>query len=242
MARIRTIKPSFFKSDDVSALPLRARLTWIGLWTQCDDQGRTKDHLKLIKADIWPLDQVSLADIEEDLTTLARLGRIVRYEVGGERYLAVTNWSRHQKINRPTVSTIPSPPAGLAPAEQCVSEPRETSSYPQVSPHGAFTEGSLGEGKGREGKGRERASTREPEPPPPNPSSQEPLPRCEKHLANPDPPPCGGCAEARKTHSRWQATRSARIADAPKCRIHRGQLAHNCAGCRSDALVERSSA
>jgi hypothetical protein len=35
----------------------RARLTWIGLWTQCDDQGRTKDHVKLIKADVWPPDQ-----------------------------------------------------------------------------------------------------------------------------------------------------------------------------------------
>lgn len=49
MARIRTIKPSFFRSEDVAALPLRARLLWIGLWTQCDDQGRTKDNKQLIK-------------------------------------------------------------------------------------------------------------------------------------------------------------------------------------------------
>lgn len=40
MAKIRSIKPDFFTSEDVSALPLRARLTWIGLWTHCDDHGR----------------------------------------------------------------------------------------------------------------------------------------------------------------------------------------------------------
>ena len=112
MARIRSIKPSFFRSDDVAALPLRARLTWIGLWTQCDDQGRTKDHARLIKADIWPLDNVSLADIEEDLETLSVHGRIVRYEVDGQRYLEIANWRAHQAIQKPTPSRIPAPPNG----------------------------------------------------------------------------------------------------------------------------------
>lgn len=145
MARIRSIKPSFFQSDDVSALPLRARLTWIGLWTHCDDAGRAKDHLRLIKAAIWPLDNVSLADIEEDLSTLARHGRIVRYEVDGQRFLAVTNWS-HQRIDKPTPSRLPGPHS-----------PNGT---------GSLQEDSRGEGRGREGKGGDaRASAREPPPP-----------------------------------------------------------------------------
>lgn len=111
MARIRSIKPGFFTSEDVSVLPLRARLTWIGLWTHCDDQGRAKDNTKLIKAAIWPLDAVSLADIEEDLATLADHGRIVRYQVDGKRYLATTNFGDHQKPNKPTPSRLPAPPA-----------------------------------------------------------------------------------------------------------------------------------
>lgn len=65
---------------------------------------------------------------------------------------------------------------------------------------------------------------------------QEPPPRCEKHLDNPDPPPCGPCAEARKTLARWQVARAARVAKAPKCRVHRGQLAHNCGLCRAEEL------
>lgn len=225
MARIRTIKPSFFQSDDVSALPLRARLTWIGLWTHCDDQGRTKDHARLIKAAIWPLDNVSLADIEDDLVTLSGHGRIVRYEVAGQRYLAIVNWHDHQKINRPSASNIPGP-----------SSPQAAPTYPHVSTHGTLTEDSRGEGKGKEGKGREGTQAREAEPPAADPTSQEPPPRCEKHLDNPDPPPCGACAEARKTLARWQVARAARVANAPKCRIHRGQLAHNCGLCRAEEL------
>lgn len=67
-------------------------------------------------------------------------------------------------------------------------------------------------------------------------STEEPPPRCPSHLDNPDPPPCGACAEARKTLARWKVARAARIANAPKCRIHRGQLAHNCALCRAEEL------
>jgi hypothetical protein len=254
MARIRTIKPTFFKSDDVSVLPMRARLTWIGLWTQCDDQGRTKDHAKLIKADVWPLDSVSLVDIEEDLATLAAHGRIVRYEANGERYLAVTNWSRHQKINRPTESIIPPPPStpdnratglgtgtaptGLAPAEQCDSEPRGTGSYPQVSSHGGLSEPSRQEGKGKEGKGRERVREAPPSTPDPSVPTPEPPLQCPKHLNQTKPPPCGPCADARKTHARWAAERRARLAAAPMCPDHQGEPAHNCGRCRADRLAD----
>ena len=214
MPRIRSIKPSFFQSDDVSALPLRARLTWIGLWTHCDDAGRTKDHTRLIKAAIWPLDNVSLADIEEDLETLADHGRIVRYEVGGQRYLEITNWSVHQAINRPTPSRIPAPP---------------------MNGHAPLTEPSFGEGKGREGRGGDaRASDG---PPSPDDPDSEPPNRCPKHTQTRNPPNCGACADARKTRNRWEAARAKRIASLPKCPIHKGDnLADNCGICRSEEL------
>lgn len=41
---------------------------------------------------------------------------------------------------------------------------------------------------------------------------QAPPPRCQKHLDNPDPPPCGPCADARRTRDAWdreQATAAA---------------------------------
>lgn len=221
MARIRTIKPSFFQSDDVSALPLRARLTWIGLWTHCDDAGRTKDHARLIKAAIWPLDNVSLSDIEEDLETLADQGRIVRYEVDGQRYLEITNWRAHQAIQKPTPSRIPAPSnvsrngAGHLPEES-----------------DSTTSGKGREGRGREGKGNAREA--EPDLPAAEPATPEPPSKCpdHKHLTN--PPNCGACADARRAHDTWETERNRRYAAAPKCRIHRGQLAVTCSGCAAD--------
>lgn len=226
MARIRTIKPSFFESEDVAVLPFRARLLWIGLWTHCDDQGRTKDNTKLIKARIWPLDQVSLRDIEEDLQILADHGRITRYQAGGQAYLAITNWGEHQNINRPTASKIPPPPNALT----------ENS----VSPHVTVTEGSLGEGKGKEGKGRDAREGMSPQPPAPSVAGPRPLPRCSTHINDPDPPACGKCKDARKLAEAWDADRRAAARDAPQCRTHRGQPAHNCAGCRADQLAGAS--
>jgi hypothetical protein len=216
MARIRSIKPSFFRSEDVSALPLRARLTWIGLWTQCDDAGRAKDNARLIKADIWPLDSVTLRDIEEDLETLAGHGRIVRYEVDGRRYLEIVNWGDHQAIQKPTPSTLPSP-----------SEGRIHSGTPPVALPDAA--GMPTAWKGREGSGEEGTrATAEPSP--------EPPPRCPKHLDDPAPPPCGPCGDARRAHERWERDNAARLAAAPRCRRHRGELAHNCGRCRSEQL------
>ena len=40
MARIRTIKPEFFTSDDICALSPLARLLYVGLWCEADREGR----------------------------------------------------------------------------------------------------------------------------------------------------------------------------------------------------------
>jgi hypothetical protein len=114
MARIRTIKPEFFSSDTVAQLSFRARLTWIGLWTYCDDFGRGRDNVKLIKAAVWPLDDVDTAEIEKDLAELADLRLITRYYANDKGYLTVESWSEHQKVSHPTESKIPAPEDGSA--------------------------------------------------------------------------------------------------------------------------------
>jgi hypothetical protein len=205
VARIRTIKPGFFESEDVSVLPLRARLTWIGLWTQCDDHGRTKDNARLIKARIWPLDDVTLRDVEDDLITLAAEGRIVRYEVDGKRYLAIVNWHHHQTINRPSPSNIPPP----------VDNPVDAAVTSTNAAHASLTEDSRNaharkgrERKGRERKGKEgtRASPPTGRAPESTVTSEPPL-KCDQHKHDPSPPPCGRCADARKAREAWQQQR-----------------------------------
>jgi hypothetical protein len=114
MARIRTIKPSFFKSLTVTALPKATRLTWLGLWTYADDAGRGVDDARLIKAELWPLDDDYTAKkVEKDMQLLEANGSIRRYLVEGRRYFAVVEW-RHQRIDKPTPSVLPGPPSNDA--------------------------------------------------------------------------------------------------------------------------------
>lgn len=236
MPRIRTIKPGFFKSEDVSALPMRARLTWVGLWTQCDDHGRYKDSVRLLKGDLWSLDDVSLREIEEDLSILEQERRLVRYEVDGKRYLAVVNWHAHQAINRPGKPKYPPPPLPLGSADPDSENHCGICAKPGAGvvvdhssiPHGGLTEDSRQEGKGKEGKGgdaREAVSAEGP-----------PSPKCPRHQNEAKPPNCGPCADARKARTRWDLADSERRRNAPKCRRHRGQPADNCALCRSEDL------
>lgn len=211
MPRIRTIKPDFFISDTVSALPLRARLTWIGLWTHCDDYGRCRDNVRLVKAAVWPLDDVSLRDVAEDLDTLVKANVVFRYTVADKSYLQVTNWAEHQKVDHKSKSPIPPPEE----SRESLASPREDVSRARVR-------------NGKEGNGREgtRAPAREAPPEPPA--------RCRDHLAYDVPPPCGACGSARRAHKRWEAEYAAWLAAAPRCEQHRGQLAENCAACRSE--------
>lgn len=110
MARIRTVKPSFFTDEDLATAPLTVMVTFPGLWTHCDDEGRCLDDARLIKAAVYPLrDGVPLRRVEADLTWLAQEGKILRYEAEGKRYIQVVNW-HHQRISKPQASLFPAPP------------------------------------------------------------------------------------------------------------------------------------
>lgn len=113
MARIRSIKPEFFTSLSVANLTVEARLTFIGLWTHCDDSGRCVDDARLIKAALWPLDDRPAAEVDIDLKALTASSLILRYEVDGRRYIEVMGWAEHQRINRPTASKLPPPDGTL---------------------------------------------------------------------------------------------------------------------------------
>jgi hypothetical protein len=64
-----------------------------------------------------------------------------------------------------------------------------------------------------------------------------PSPLCSEHENDPNPPPCGRCADARRARERWDLADSNRRRTATKCAIHRGQPADNCALCRSEDLA-----
>lgn len=100
MARIRTIKPEFWTSEQIVECSLNARLLFIGLWNFCDDNGIHRFSPKTIKMEIFPGDEIKITQIENWLDELKRNGLIKTYHVENKQYLIVTGW-HHQKIDRP---------------------------------------------------------------------------------------------------------------------------------------------
>jgi len=64
----------------------------------------------------------------------------------------------------------------------------------------------------------------------------EPPRTCPKHARDPDPPPCGACAEFRREHTRWLQADIERQRAAPRCKHHPHEYAHSCRLCRSERL------
>lgn len=111
MARIRTIKPEFPQSESMGRLSRDARLLFVQLWTIVDDDGKARAASRLLASLLYPYDDDAPALIDGWLAELEAEGCIQRYTVCGASYLQVCKWADHQKIDRPSVSKLPSPPS-----------------------------------------------------------------------------------------------------------------------------------
>ena len=129
--RIRSIKPEFWRSSAISALPIEDRLLFIGLWSYVDDNGVGKDKLSAIAADLFADDlerdaPETFARVSRGLARLSEAGRVVRYAVAGADYLRVVNWLEHQRIDKPGKARYPSDDAEDAVIRESVAKPRES--------------------------------------------------------------------------------------------------------------------
>lgn len=107
MARSRNIKPSFFTNDLLAECQMAARITFAGLWTIADREGRLEDRPKKIKAEILPYDNF---DMNSLLSELHDKGFIIRYSVNNIFYIQVVNFSKHQNPHmKEGASIIPAP-------------------------------------------------------------------------------------------------------------------------------------
>lgn len=136
MARIRTIKPEFFTSEDIIKLSPFARLFYIGLWCEADRIGRLNWKPLTLKFRYLPADNVEINEISEELIS-AKLLNV--YEVDGEKYAEIPKFIKHQIINvKEAQSKLP----GLNSQE-----------FTEIHMNSCeFTEKSTGKGKERKGK------------------------------------------------------------------------------------------
>ncbi|VVM43670.1 hypothetical protein PS623_00385 [Pseudomonas fluorescens] len=146
MARIRTIKPEFWTSEQIMECSAMARLLFIGMWNFCDDAGNHPMSPKTLKALVFPGDDITALAVEALLAELVENRLITLYEAASKQYLHVNGW-HHQKIDRPTVKH----PHFVEPS---TNDPRAGDD--DSSRHGR------GLTPGREGKGSNTHSPREP--------------------------------------------------------------------------------
>ncbi len=103
--RIRTIKPDFWADEFMAKLPMAARLVYIALWNEADDEGRLRGNHRYLKSVLFPYDDD--LDMRAILDSLKAHGKIIEYSVRAQTYLFLPNFLRHQRINRPTPSKLP---------------------------------------------------------------------------------------------------------------------------------------
>lgn len=139
MARIRTIKPEFFTSEDIVGLSPLARLLYIATWCEADREGRLAWKPRTMKLRYFPADD---CDIDALARELVASGLVIPY---GDGLAYIPSFNVHQHINpRETPSNLPNPDASARVTD---------ASLPVSDAQGGR------EGKGREGK--EHASRRE---------------------------------------------------------------------------------
>lgn len=143
MARIRTIKPEFCTSADSGALSRDARLFFLQLLTEADDEGRLAWIPRRLCGVLYPFDEdVSAAMLNGWATECCTRNMLQLYTADGATYAQVVNWTKHQKISHPTTSRLPAPPEASGEIPEKFRSPPES-----LRPD-------LGTGN-REGKGKE---------------------------------------------------------------------------------------
>lgn len=110
MARIRSIKPDFWTSEQVMECSPIARLLFVGMWNFADDHGRLPANPKTIKAQIFPADEnITGENVRRMIDELSTNGLVQVYVADEKEYLFVTGW-HHQKIDKRQAAKYPEPP------------------------------------------------------------------------------------------------------------------------------------
>ncbi|MDP9653663.1 UNVERIFIED_ORG: hypothetical protein J2W87_001572 [Pseudomonas putida] len=152
MARIRTVKPEFWTSEQVMECSALARLLFIGIWNFCDDAGNHPLSPKTLKALVFPGDDITANQVSDLLAELESNGLLSVYSHSAKLYLHVNGW-HHQKIDKPTIKH----PSFVQPLED-----RSTSTLPGIDEDSSNGSGALTPGVEGKGKGESTHSPRGP--------------------------------------------------------------------------------
>lgn len=105
MARKRLIDPNFWTDDKIIRISLPARLLFISMWNHSDDLGVHRNDNYTLKAEVFPLDDISVEEVDKYKNELIKHGLIIPYtDVRDGELLFIKNWYKYQYIKNPTPS------------------------------------------------------------------------------------------------------------------------------------------
>lgn len=108
MSRIRSIKPEWLDDEPLVACSAKARVLSVALILLADDHGNGRASAVMLAGRVFPGEDHS--QVELALTELVGIRYVHLYEVEGQRYYAIRNWSKHQVVSKPGAPKVPPPP------------------------------------------------------------------------------------------------------------------------------------
>jgi hypothetical protein len=99
MARIRSVHPGLASDEAYMSMSMAAKAAWPVLWTECDDHGIFEWKPIVLKARIFPADNVDFADL---LAEWERLGCVKRKEIDGKAFGLIRNFCKFQRPKNPS--------------------------------------------------------------------------------------------------------------------------------------------
>jgi hypothetical protein len=112
MARKRMIDPSFWDDLNVAKLSIPARLCFIGMVSNADDEGRIEADPRYIKRAVFGFDDdLTSSDITGYLAEIeTSCPGVVFYQVDGRALASFSKWKQYQYIQKPQPSRLPAVP------------------------------------------------------------------------------------------------------------------------------------
>ena len=104
------IKREFYRDEKIGELVPPARLLFISTWIQADDSVNCAGDTRVLRSEAFPFDDdISSATVDGWISDMEKLGLVERYQVSDQKYLHITNFLRHQVIDRPSQFRYPVP-------------------------------------------------------------------------------------------------------------------------------------
>lgn len=99
MARIRSIHPGLTSDEAFMSMSMATKAAWMPLWMQCDDHGIFEWKPIVLKALIFPADNIDFASV---LDELVQLDCIKKIDIDGKPHGVVRNFARYQRPKNPS--------------------------------------------------------------------------------------------------------------------------------------------